>query len=459
MTTAYFNNQQWAHNPPSSVPLNRGHWSTRGLVGVWDRREGSGTTLLDRSGFGNNGTISGATDVVTSSGNALSFDGVDDYVNLGSGSLISSLSELSVVARIHPDSVGELGGRILDNGQWLFLHIDSAGSQGLRFVTSNTGNALIRTSEDFIVYGESQDVVLTWDGSLNQTGVKIYRNGFESASYNTFLNDQDGTGTRSGEGDLYLGNSAATDRTHDGEIEFVYLYNRVLSADEVLSLYVDPFQIYRPQLNFVPEITGPSVLSVTDSGYNELGAGDLDGASDAIMITENDGSGDTNKRYCYLTLSNIGASLDYAKVELNLRVKGETNSVGPTAHIRYAGCTQLAYDIDDHAVQTEFTGTAPNTILTMPTSAGTVEDRTVNLTAFLKEAIADTTNLDSGGGYNSSKDLTLVFLMNGLPTTPNQCFLYDNSGSDDATAKNYTLTLTESLGGTYYYQMMLAGAA
>jgi hypothetical protein len=54
-----------------------------GLVGYWKFDEGSGTTAYDSSGNGNNGIlVNGPTWVAGKYGEALSFDGVDDYVEI-----------------------------------------------------------------------------------------------------------------------------------------------------------------------------------------------------------------------------------------------------------------------------------------------------------------------------------------------------------------------------------------
>jgi prepilin-type N-terminal cleavage/methylation domain-containing protein len=55
-------------------------------VGVWNFDEGTGTTVSDISGYGNNGTLSGDTHFVNSDieGYALSFDGNGDYVSIPS---------------------------------------------------------------------------------------------------------------------------------------------------------------------------------------------------------------------------------------------------------------------------------------------------------------------------------------------------------------------------------------
>ena len=50
------------------------------LIGYWKLDENSGLTTVDSSGYGNNGTLIGATWTGGKSGSALDFDGIDDYV-------------------------------------------------------------------------------------------------------------------------------------------------------------------------------------------------------------------------------------------------------------------------------------------------------------------------------------------------------------------------------------------
>ena len=52
------------------------------LVGVWHMEEGSGATIKDSSGHGNNGTISGASWMNDKGAKVLSFNGTSDYVSL-----------------------------------------------------------------------------------------------------------------------------------------------------------------------------------------------------------------------------------------------------------------------------------------------------------------------------------------------------------------------------------------
>jgi hypothetical protein len=85
---------------------------TTGLVGQWKFDESSGsTTAADSSGSGNTGTL---TNMATSTawvsgqiGNALEFDGTNDYVNAGSASNLDDLSVMTVSAWIYPHTLGE----------------------------------------------------------------------------------------------------------------------------------------------------------------------------------------------------------------------------------------------------------------------------------------------------------------------------------------------------------------
>jgi prepilin-type N-terminal cleavage/methylation domain-containing protein len=62
------------------------------LAGEWRFDESGGTTANDTSGYDNNGAISGATYVAGVLGNALSFNGSDNYVNVASAPIIGNTS-------------------------------------------------------------------------------------------------------------------------------------------------------------------------------------------------------------------------------------------------------------------------------------------------------------------------------------------------------------------------------
>src|SRR3989338_7429030 len=77
-----------------------------GLAGHWKFDEGSGTTAGDSSGNNNAGTLTNSPPGVSGAdakigAGALQFDGVDDYVNLGSPSSLDNLASSTVAAWIY----------------------------------------------------------------------------------------------------------------------------------------------------------------------------------------------------------------------------------------------------------------------------------------------------------------------------------------------------------------------
>ncbi|MBU4015277.1 LamG domain-containing protein, partial [Patescibacteria group bacterium] len=80
--------------------------------------EGKGQTVYDRSGNGNNGTLGASTSVAKddpvftsgyssagAGGTGLKFDGVNDYVNAGSGSSLNITSSFTFDVWIKPNTV------------------------------------------------------------------------------------------------------------------------------------------------------------------------------------------------------------------------------------------------------------------------------------------------------------------------------------------------------------------
>ena len=75
-----------------------GHASAE-LVGYWKFDEGSGTTAVDSSGQGNDGTLKGAPEwAVGQLGDALDFDGSSDYVEVPHNPSLSITEAITIAA-------------------------------------------------------------------------------------------------------------------------------------------------------------------------------------------------------------------------------------------------------------------------------------------------------------------------------------------------------------------------
>ena len=76
-----------------------------GLVAAYGFSEGSGTTVADISGNGNTGTIAGATWTTGRFGQALSFDGVNDWVTVNDANSLDLTDGMTLEAWINPTAL------------------------------------------------------------------------------------------------------------------------------------------------------------------------------------------------------------------------------------------------------------------------------------------------------------------------------------------------------------------
>ncbi len=228
-----------------------------GLVGYWtfdgsDLNWISATTgtAADKSVSGNTGTLTNmsrsTSPAIGKVGQALSFDGVDDSVNAGSGSSLDDIElqggggmTISAWIYVHSDGgktysaiatkneVTDISGR-----WWLIISNDKV----IRFEKNYVTTPLTAyTSADTFAFNSWQHIVVTWDGSASSTHIHFYVNGAEK----NHTIDQDGAGAKNSDAanDLYIGNGVWGGRAIDGLIDEFRIYNRVLGASEVMDLY------------------------------------------------------------------------------------------------------------------------------------------------------------------------------------------------------------------------------
>jgi len=203
-----------------------------GLVGHWTFDEGSGTTAGDSSGNGNTGTLTnGPTWTAGQIGQALSFDGVDDYVETGSSSVIptddftysvwvnlrSNTDETIVMAAASGTNEFEL---FINSSSLLCLIIDGSSCGA----TQTTATIPTNQWKHLVVTRSGSDVVFYIDGSQDSTDTLSGTMSFGACTLLFGVDVDSGC-------NLGLGNYL------DGLIDEVRIYNRVLSAAEVKLLY------------------------------------------------------------------------------------------------------------------------------------------------------------------------------------------------------------------------------
>ena len=221
----------------SSVDLHRGSSLTNGLAGHWtfDGPDIT-TTVTDRSGSGNHGGfLGGATSSAKSQGKlgqALSFDGTDDYVSVGNTSSLNLTTSGTVAAWVKRSSMDiSASPVILSKFDWqgdingYILAYNGIGEYRLGLGTG-VANQMINFSG--VLLDAWQFVAFTWDGSFirkyiegNEVGSPTAQTLTPDASSQVFLIGKDDFGSS---------------HLH-GSVDDVRIYNRALTAAEIKQLY------------------------------------------------------------------------------------------------------------------------------------------------------------------------------------------------------------------------------
>jgi len=222
----------------SSVPST---WWTDGLVGYWNF-DGPNTTSTngtrDTSGQNNWGAFNGGVKPTAGIvGQALSFDGVDDYVNIANESNFdfektdSFTMDTWIKFQSNVASAGTIFGKV--TGGTGYFAATYLGKVYMQFYDS--GGYYSRNSlNQSLNNNQWHHIAFVYNGSGDANGVTVYIDGAgntgtieTSGAVSSILNDNN---PRIGE--------RGTDSTYfNGLIDEVRIYNRALSADEVMTHY------------------------------------------------------------------------------------------------------------------------------------------------------------------------------------------------------------------------------
>jgi hypothetical protein len=209
---------------------------SKNIVGMWLFDEGNGNIAKDSSGNKNEGTIMNGPKWVDSKfGKALSFDGVDDYINLPAttsnnweGATMVAWVWLNLLPNELPASYGEIHG----SNQDLYDMYEDKSNNELRCKFTTTVSAErpgIPTAQ--LLKNQWLHIVGTYDSAIGQT--KIYMNGQLKDTHNLtgFINGPQfsSIGAQGGP------NGPFTDFLN-GIIDEVGLFNVGLTIDDVQTL-------------------------------------------------------------------------------------------------------------------------------------------------------------------------------------------------------------------------------
>jgi hypothetical protein len=191
------------------------------LVGYWKLDEGSGTTTHDTSMW---------KDGIKSYG--LDFDGVDDYIDLGTTNGFNLVMNFTISAWIKPDSFGDpsypylrILSRRIDTptfGGYELMLNNGSGTERMSLASPGIGSA--SSYNNTITLGVWQHITV-----VDQAGtIKFYIDGVYEGGGSVVINSKDSIKAVIGDSSNNLGCCG-----FNGTIDEVQIYNRVLSEEEI----------------------------------------------------------------------------------------------------------------------------------------------------------------------------------------------------------------------------------
>jgi len=193
-----------------------------GLVSSYQMSDGSGTTVTDNSGNGYTGTVGSGTSWVSSpiqyAGNAISFDGIDDYIQIPNQAALDITTAITLEAWVYAtNNVGIQNvickSSFSENSGYIFPRTENGWTSTSLFLHIGGGWQIMEAP--FPSLNTWHHLAATYDGAT----MKIYVNGILAAS-------QAQTGTLStNSNDLILGNQAGYGEFFGGAADEIRVWN------------------------------------------------------------------------------------------------------------------------------------------------------------------------------------------------------------------------------------------
>ena len=249
--------------PPLGVLPGPQHPLQKGIVGQWLMNEGGGGTIYDLSGKKNHGTLTNmanppsATSGWTPSklGKGLSFDGGDDYVSASAFSAVYTKMTISGWFKTNTIATRQIGLASPDQYSAYIWYIESTHvNHGISTsLYSDTGASQSVYSLVDPTVGNWEYITVTFDASSN---IIIYRNGVAIKTTAVTIANVKSSG-------LNIGAGRNVFSPFNGLIDDVRIYNRALTAEEVMALYLQSYcmfpktKISSQMFNTIPQIPRP----------------------------------------------------------------------------------------------------------------------------------------------------------------------------------------------------------
>ncbi|MCK4454097.1 lamin tail domain-containing protein [Candidatus Parcubacteria bacterium] len=220
--------------PEHNVNNNPG-W-TNNLAGYWPFDD----DVEDKSGNANHGTNNGAVFSTGKINQVLSFNGVDDYVEVADSVTLDITDQITMEAWIKVEDLPDTYSTVVSKGNThpgsYMIHLDERTLNTYRvcplfYIGGSYGNWQVGCSND-LNYGEWVHVVVTYDGLIEKTFINGLFHGQESRGGNI---DSTSDSLEIAHDSRY----SVGVRHLDGVVDEIKIYNRALNTSEILEHYND----------------------------------------------------------------------------------------------------------------------------------------------------------------------------------------------------------------------------
>jgi len=251
--------------PIRGTLIRTSHPLAKGMVGCWLLGEGTGETVVDLGPYRQHGSFYGGTPLWKPGrhGYCLQFDGVNECIDCGTGKFGWDLTnELSVVALAnHGASQANTIFARCAYVRPVRLYGKDNGKFAWRVFTDTQNDCTIYSSSLHATNGsEWVHVAGTW----KPYGAYLYVNGVQEASDTATEGNLNVTDNQFvGIGGTYEGSDFVD--CWNGSIEYVFIYNRALSTEEIKWLYREPFGMFDHPVSSAPIHAPVSMVSIAGS--------------------------------------------------------------------------------------------------------------------------------------------------------------------------------------------------
>jgi PKD repeat protein len=204
-----------------------------GLVAAYGFEEPNGTQVIDASGYGNHGTISGATRVATTQfGNVLRFNGSNNWVTVNDSASLDLSGGLTLEAWVRPTASTSSWDTVLLKEQTgglaysLYLYANATANYPNTTINIGGSEKELSAGPSSVPVNAWTHLAATYDGATQ----KLYVNGVLVGS-----RPQTGAITLSNGALRIGGNSVWGTEFFAGDIDEIRIYNRALTQTEISS--------------------------------------------------------------------------------------------------------------------------------------------------------------------------------------------------------------------------------